>query len=75
LYLKLFPARLLWAFDILPELDSEGKEILPSLTEIEGTLITRPKSFNYRLALRDPDMGSVIEREYETAKHELKAWD
>ena len=73
--LKLIRCRLLWAFDILPDLDSQGKEVLPSLNENEGTLIARPAPFAYRLVLRDADMGSVIERESESAKQQLKAWD
>jgi len=50
--------RILWAFDINPPKDSDGKPVIPSTEVFIGGLVTRPRPFAFSLELRRPEEGA-----------------
>src|SRR2546423_6712707 len=64
-------ARILWAFDILPGLDSEGKEIPADIEAYEpGLSLTCPKPFKARFVPRSEEKRRLIVEEWKTAQKE-----
>ncbi|KAF9268871.1 cytochrome P450 [Marasmius fiardii PR-910] len=69
-------SRLLWSFDILPIIGSNGKSDIQSLDDSEFTtvLICRPANLKYRVLPRHPGVPELISLEAERAETELTAW-
>lgn len=65
-------AKLLWAFDILPPLDSEGKEVKVDLSDeaFESGGNTVPKPYRARWRVRGDNVRKTIEREVAEAKRD-----
>lgn len=64
-------ARILWAFHILPGLDSEGNEIPPDTEAYEpGLSLTSPKPFKARFIPRSEEKRRLIVEEWEQAQRE-----
>jgi hypothetical protein len=64
-------ARILWAFDILPGLDSDGKEIPPDIEGYElGLSLTCPKPFKARFIPRSEEKKRLILEEWKQAQME-----
>lgn len=66
---------MLWAFDILPALSSDGRPAPPDDKAFVGGLVSRPQPFKMRLVLRNPDVLKLIEASAMEADAELVAWD
>lgn len=73
MYVKTFSV--LWAFDILPALGSDGRPAPPDDKAFVGGLVSRPQTFKMRLVPRNPDVLKVIEESAMEADAELVAWD
>lgn len=67
-------ARLLWAFDILPALDKNGKEILPDTMDYTDGFNSKPVSFDCRIIPRSEKVVETIKSEYEFAQSKLGNW-
>jgi hypothetical protein len=69
-------SRILWAFDINPPKDSNGRPIIPSTDDFIGGLVIRPRPFTFSLELRRPeeDAKDVIKMESKQAEDEAMAW-
>ena len=67
-------ARLLWAFDILPALDVNGKEILPDTMDYTDGFNSNPVSFDCRIIPRSEKVVETIKSEYDVAKSKLGSW-
>ena len=68
-------ARLLWAFDIKPALDEEGREIELDTDAYEDGLLIAPKEFKVRFVPRSKKHIEVIHRDFETVEGFLKKWE
>lgn len=68
--------RILWAFDINPLKDSDGKPNIPSTDDFIGGLVIRPRPFMFSLDLRrlEEDAREVIAIESKRAEEEAIAW-
>jgi len=67
--------RILWAFDILPELKEDGTPNLPDPNALEPGLVCKPKPFGYNIVSRDGARAEVVKREAGRADEELKGYD
>ncbi|KAI0792973.1 cytochrome P450 [Irpex lacteus] len=57
-------ATLLWAFDLRPPLDKQGKEVLPPTDKwIDIGLIVRPEPYDCRFIPRFPEVQDIMEAE------------
>ncbi len=65
---------MLWAFDIVPLKDSEGKDILPDPDAFMRGLVRAPKPFSYQLVPRRESVLDIINTEAERADAEVTAW-
>ena len=63
-------SRMLWAFDFLPALDAEGKEMMPDIEKLTPGLVASPVAFQARITPRE-GRAEVIRREWKEAKEEL----
>ena len=65
-------AKLLWAFDILPPLDSEGREMKVDLSDAAfengGNTVAKPCKVRWRV--RGEEVRRTIKREVEEAKRD-----
>lgn len=63
-------AKLLWAFDVLPPLDGEGREVAVDLSDeaFETGGNTVPKPYRARFRVRSEETRRTIEREVQEAK-------
>lgn len=63
-------AKLLWAFDILPPLDANGKPMPVNLSDDQFILgaVTMPKPFRCRFVPRNAEVEKTLVREWEEAK-------
>ena len=71
----LLVARLLWAFDIVPATDSNGKQLQVSadiVTAYEHSIIASPKVFPISFKVRSHARGQVIRESYKDA---LAKWE
>ncbi|KAJ8521498.1 hypothetical protein ONZ45_g1791 [Pleurotus djamor] len=66
-------ARILWGFDILPELDGDGREIVPDRWDFSDGFNSRPVSFKCRLQPRSSKVVKCIETEAEMAMPLLRS--
>ncbi|TFK32108.1 cytochrome P450 [Crucibulum laeve] len=67
-------SRLIWAFDILPALDKNGKEVIPDSHNFTNGFNSRPVSFDCRLLPRNGKTTACIEEEWQAAKTRLEDW-
>ncbi|KAH9484588.1 Cytochrome P450 monooxygenase 58 [Psilocybe cubensis] len=68
-------SRILWAFNIVPNLDEHGKAVIPSKDDFTTGLSIRPKPFTYHLETRNgKDTVTLIEEEWKTAEQEATAY-
>lgn len=69
-------AKLLWLFEIRPELDEEGNE---KKLDVNGMykdgLVHSPEEYEVRFLLRDQKRVAVVKREFEKAKMILAGWE
>jgi len=62
-------SRILWAFDILPGLDADGKEIKPDKENYEkNTSLTSAIPFKARFVVRSEETRNMILDEWKTAQ-------
>ena len=67
-------ARLMWAFDIQPALDAEGKPIIPDSTNYTDGFNSIPVSFQCRIVPRNEKVIETIKSEYDSAMARLGSW-
>lgn len=63
--------RLLWAFDFLPKLDAEGKEMVIDTEELTQGFVVRPVEFPALIRPRSKARAEIVEREWKSAKEAL----
>ncbi|KAH9901308.1 cytochrome P450 [Cubamyces lactineus] len=68
-------ARLLWAFNIVPVKDADGKPIIPSADDFVSRLVTRPSPFPCSFEVRDEHARELIVLEADMAEAEAARWD
>ncbi|PSK59245.1 3-hydroxyphenylacetate 6-hydroxylase [Elsinoe australis] len=68
-------ARLLWAFEMRPEVDEQGKEIQPDVFAYNDSENMRPLPFGVRFGVRGEEVRGVLEREAKEARERLRVWD
>lgn len=66
---------MLWAFDILPALDGEGKEIELDTDDYEEGFLVGPREYKVRFKVRGGKREGVIRREFEGARGFLRGWE
>ena len=67
-------ARLMWAFDIQPALDAEGKPIIPDSTNYTDGFNSIPVSFQCRIVPRNEKVIETVKSEYDSAMARLGSW-
>lgn len=67
-------ARFMWAFDILPALDAQGKPIIPDSNNYTNGFNSKPVSFDCRIIPRNEKVVDVIKSEYQAAQGRLGSW-
>jgi len=67
-------SRMLWAFDILPALSTDGKEVVPDSWNYTTGNTSKPVSFDCRFVPRNEKITARIEEEYQSAMEGLKSW-
>jgi hypothetical protein len=65
---------MLWAFDILPVVDSNGIESIQSTDDFTTGLVSRPANLKYQLVPRSQAAKDLIILEAERAEMEAAAW-
>ncbi|KAH7379484.1 putative cytochrome P450 [Pyrenochaeta sp. MPI-SDFR-AT-0127] len=71
LYLAM--ARLLWAFDMKPQIGLDGKEILPVQDDFVQGMTVHPKEFQARITPRFDTRAAFVKRMWEEAEKDLNA--
>ncbi|KAF7189160.1 Cytochrome P450 monooxygenase [Pseudocercospora fuligena] len=69
------PERLLWAFDIRPGLDEDGKEVKLDIFAYTASENQRPEPFKARFIPRTPEIRDLILKEAESARVQLAKYD
>lgn len=67
-------ARIMWAYDILPALDAEGKPVIPDSMNYTDGFNSLPVSFDCRIVPRNEKVIDTIKSEYELAATRLGNW-
>lgn len=68
-------SRLLWAFNIVPAKDADGKPIIPSADDFVSRLVSRPSPFPCSFEVRDDNARELIMLEGDMAEAEAARWD
>ncbi|TFK18867.1 cytochrome P450 [Coprinopsis marcescibilis] len=68
-------SKMLWAYEILPTKDSQGKPIIPSKDDIIPALVIKPKPFNFLLVPRHGNVAAIVTEEARKADVELAAYE
>ncbi|KAK7683740.1 hypothetical protein QCA50_013116 [Cerrena zonata] len=68
-------ARILWAFDISPPVDSNGEFVLPDPSNFTDGFNSRPIPFGCNLKPRSGKIRELIMKEGEAANESLAEWD
>lgn len=68
-------ARLLWAYDIKPEVDEKGKELDVDTEAYEDGFLICPEPFKVRFVPRSEKHVRVIKEDYEGVKDSLTMWE
>ncbi|KAK4891223.1 hypothetical protein LTR27_010160 [Elasticomyces elasticus] len=63
-------SRFLWAFDLEPATDSEGKTIIPDQDKLTQGFVCMPEEFPAKITPRSPARAEVVEREWRVAEGE-----
>jgi cytochrome P450 len=61
-------SRLLWAFDFQPQLDADGKPIIPDPERLTQGFVVRPEDFEAVITPRSKDRADLVEREWKIAQ-------
>lgn len=64
-------SRLLWAFDFLPECDSDGNIRLPDASNLTEGLLVHPKPFKIRIFPRSPEKAEKVRNEWASMDEHL----
>ena len=64
-------SRILWAFDVTPEQDVEGKSIIPDQEKFTQGFVCMPEEFRARITPRSRERALLVEREWLQAEREL----
>lgn len=64
-------ARILWAFDIVPVNDAQGKPILPDIEELTQGLVVLPQPFKVQFKPRSEKRRQLVEQEWAQAEELL----
>ncbi|KAF9045490.1 cytochrome P450 [Panaeolus papilionaceus] len=67
-------ARILWAFDILPALDENGRNILPDPNNYTNGFNSRPVGFDCRFLPRNDKSLACLHTEWQSATSRLSQW-
>ncbi|KAF8153047.1 cytochrome P450 [Crassisporium funariophilum] len=67
-------SRILWAFNVLPALDENGKDIIPDSMNYTSGFNSRPVAFDCRFIPRNGKVKACIEAEWQAAKPRLDLW-
>ncbi|OBZ76274.1 Fumitremorgin C synthase [Grifola frondosa] len=68
-------ARILWAFDVEPVRDEQGRAVLPDPDAFRFMGLSRvPEPFRFTLRPRTPDVVRIIDAETAEAEERLKEW-
>lgn len=65
-------ARILWAFEILPETNKEGVPFIPDSRNYTNGFNSRPVSFPCQFVARNADIANLVGKEGETALQTLR---
>jgi cytochrome P450 len=63
-------ARILWAFNINPALDSAGNEIIPDQEKLTQGFVCMPEEFQATITPRSEDRAEVVRREWHNTETE-----
>ena len=66
-------ARVVWAFDIEPAVDANGKPILADLLACSQGFDSGPLPFKARFVVRSPERQAVVEQKWTSADKEVSA--
>jgi cytochrome P450 len=61
-------SRMLWAFDIKPALDAQGKPIYPDPEKLTQGFVCMPEEFPARIIPRSKERAAVVTKDWEDAK-------
>ncbi|KAK4497142.1 hypothetical protein PRZ48_011592 [Zasmidium cellare] len=64
-------ARFLWAFDVRPALDAEGREIWPDQERLTQGFVCMPEEFPARITPRSAEKAALVRGEWEAAEREV----
>ncbi|KAI0768206.1 cytochrome P450 [Trametes elegans] len=67
-------SRVLWAFDILPELGADGQPLLPDPWSFTDGFNSKPTQFQCILKARSVDHAGRVEKEWDAASGRLEKW-
>lgn len=68
-------ARILWAYDIKPEIDEKGNELEVDTDAYDDGLLCCPKPFKVRFVPRSEKHVEVIKADFEAVEDYLKTWE
>ena len=64
-------ARILWAFDVVPQLDSAGNPIIPNIEDLTQGLVILPQPFKVQFKPRSEKRRLMVEQEWAEAEEQL----
>ncbi|EKM78384.1 hypothetical protein AGABI1DRAFT_41945 [Agaricus bisporus var. burnettii JB137-S8] len=68
-------SRLLWAFDIKPVKDKDGKDIIPDSHAFTNRFNSRPLPFDCQFIVQNDRVRNMIEAEWENVRSQLDSWN
>lgn len=68
-------ARILWAFDLGKKTDADGREVPVDVFAFSGGFNSLPLPFEMSIRVRSGERAGVVEREWEGAQEELRAFE
>ncbi|KAH7912492.1 cytochrome P450 [Hygrophoropsis aurantiaca] len=68
-------SRILWAFDITPIVDNNGKKVIPDSWAYTNGFNSRPVGFDCNIMPRSNKVIDCLNLEYEAAKARLEDWE
>lgn len=63
-------SRILWAFDITPALDENGKPIIPDQSKLTQGFVCMPEPYPAKITPRSPERAEIVRRDWERAEKE-----
>jgi len=64
-------SRLLWAFNFEPEVDADGKPIIPDIERLTQGFVCMPEPYQARISPRSKERAELVEKEWSEAKRLL----